>query len=226
MSIEVACIMMQKDETLLLDAWLRYHCKLFGAGNLFVIDNGSTNSLVSDILNTAEKKGVHVYRHLNQDDDYKAKGSIVAEMIRELDRTTPYDYYFPLDRDEFVACELEGEVLSCERDSILQELEKHKNNRSVLTTSCKYYNTPFQQNLYRRLGPDITTKCFFTKDACVALDHGYHLGQSILGNQQVRTKIIYFEFHHKPYFEFRRSCLQKISSLCTRLVEKNTKGLL
>ncbi len=39
----VACIVMQKDEIFLSRPWLAYHGHLFGFGNLFVLDNGSTD---------------------------------------------------------------------------------------------------------------------------------------------------------------------------------------
>lgn len=210
MGIKAACIMMQKDESVLLRAWIDYHSYLFGSENLYIVDNGSTHGLVTNVLTDAEHRGVHVYRQFNQNSDYKEKGTIVAELIRELDARNLYDFNFPLDCDEFIAVE-DSEGRSCERNRILQELERFREVKNVLATSAKYYHTPFQHNLYAKLAHPSTAKCFFARSACVALDHGNHLGESILGNKQVKTRIIYYEFHRKPFLEFRRSSLQKLS---------------
>jgi len=214
MGIKVACIMMQKDEFMLFDAWITYYSHLFSPPNLYVFDNGSTHHLMADKLLAAEQKGVHVYRDYNTKADFMAKGKIFADLIRQLDATTsdPYDFYFPLDCDEFIAVET-NDTRSCERKPILEELSCYKDVKNVLRIDSKYYTTPFQQNLYRRLMHNITTKCFFAKDACVDLDHGFHQGKSVLGKEQVRTGIIYFEFHCKPYLEYRRSCREKLSGL-------------
>ena len=204
--------MMQKDELILFDAWINYYSHLFLPSNLYVFDNGSTHHLMADKLLDAEHKGVHVYKEYDTKTDFMAKGEIFADLIHHLDASDPYDFYFPLDCDEFIAVEANGKR-SCERKAILEELHRYKDVKNVLTIDSKYYTTPFQKNLYRRLLYNITTKCFFAKGACVGLDHGFHQGKSVLGNEQVRTGIIYFEFHCKPYLEYRQSCREKLSGL-------------
>ena len=64
----VACLMMQKDEALLLRPWLLYHGLLFGFENLYVYDNGSTSDAVLAILREFAAVGVHV------DDAHTAPG--------------------------------------------------------------------------------------------------------------------------------------------------------
>ena len=57
----VRCITMQKDEGLLLDAWLRYYGYLFGFENIEVLDNGSRDRLTTGILEQFEAAGVVVH---------------------------------------------------------------------------------------------------------------------------------------------------------------------
>lgn len=65
----VACVMMQKDEAILLEPWLTYHGHLFGFSNLHVIDNGSTRADVQAVLHRFAALGVHVdYSHPSHDD--------------------------------------------------------------------------------------------------------------------------------------------------------------
>ena len=203
---------MQKDEVFLLRAWIQYYSYLFGSKNLYVFDNGSTDDRIASLLVDAEKKGVNVYRDFKEFDDFMEKGTIFADLIKKLDAEHPYDFYFPLDCDEFMAVQ-DGEGSSCQRDRILQALEQRRQEKNVLTISAKYYHTPFQKNLYAKLGHISTTKCFFSRGTCSSLDHGFHLGQSLSGTQKVKTNLIYYEFHRKPFLEFRRSSRQKISGL-------------
>lgn len=212
MGIKAACIMMQKNETFLLKGWIDYYSYLFGGNNLYIFDNGSTHNSILRLLSYAEGKGAHVYRNYNTYAHFTAKGTIFADLIQRLDSENPYDFYFPLDCDEFMAVE-DREGRSCLRKRIFQELEPLKGEMKVLTISSKYYHTPFQKNLYTRLAHVSTTKCFFARGSCASLDHGFHRGKSLLGQQQVKTKIIYYEFHRKPFLEFRRSSCQKISGL-------------
>ena len=96
MGIKVACIMMQKDELILFDAWINYYSHLFLPSNLYVFDNGSTHHLMADKLLDAEHKGVHVYKEYDTKTDFMAKGEIFADLIRHLDSSDPYDFIFHL----------------------------------------------------------------------------------------------------------------------------------
>ncbi len=72
--MRVACVVMQRDETLCLHPWLAYHGYLFGYDNLFVIDHGSDDRGVRETLRLFETLGVHMQR-LPASADYTQKGA-------------------------------------------------------------------------------------------------------------------------------------------------------
>jgi len=207
MSLRIALIMMQKNETILLDPWLRYHEAMISAQSIFVFDNGSSDPHTLETLKAAECRGVRVNRQHNQPQDYFATGIIVAELIKNLDRENPHDFYFPIDCDEFLACKVNGH-LSCSRDDLDRSLSDLIGNDKVLSISSKYYNSPYHPNRYSEV--DWCKKCFFAQGACQSLSFGFHEGTSKAGSDVAETNITYIEFHYKPYQEHRRLSKQKI----------------
>ena len=98
----VRCITMQKDEGLLLDAWLRYYGYLFGFENIEVLDNGSRDQLTRSILEQFEAAGVVVHRQYDTIEHFEGKGGIVAGIIEGWDEAGGYDFAVPCDVDEFL----------------------------------------------------------------------------------------------------------------------------
>jgi len=218
MSIKIALIMMQKNESLLLEPWIRYHADLICTSSIFIYDNGSTDAQTLKILATAENMGLKINRTYNHQKDYYARGEIFADLIKNLDASNAHDFYFPIDCDEFLACDLDGK-LSCQRDDILTSLAPLVRDGKVLTIPHKYVNSPYHINRYSK----ITTckKCFFAQGACEALSDGFHEGKSKNGSQERQTKITYIEFHYKPYADHMRLSAQKIDYLIPTLSRKN-----
>ncbi len=205
-------MMMQKNETILLDAWIRYHAELVGWENLFIFDNGSTASSVIRVLKEAESRGVNVFWEYSRVRSFLEKGLLVAELIQRLDGEDAYDFYFPLDCDEFLACHTESGP-SCCREDIEETLRPFMGSVDVLVIQSKFWNNPCLKNHY-----SISTssrKCFFAYGACEHLDQGYHDGRSRLGGGQARTGIVYVEFHYAPYHFHRQCCRQKLAGRLT-----------
>ena len=207
MSLRIALIMMQKNETLLLDPWLKYHEAMISAQSIFVFDNGSNDPHTLATLKAAEYRGVTVNRKYNQLQDYSTTGIIVAELIKDLDRENPHDFYFPIDCDEFLACKVNGQ-LSCSRDDLDRSLIDFIGNDKVLTIPRKYVNSPYHPNRYSEI--PWCKKCFFAQGACQSLVFGFHAGTSKAGSGEAETNITYIEFHYKPYQEHLRLSKQKI----------------
>ena len=69
------------------------------------------------ILRAAEKTGIAINKAFSQPKDYYNRGIIFCELINQLDRDNPHDFYFPIDCDEFLATDLNGN-LSCDREDI------------------------------------------------------------------------------------------------------------
>jgi len=210
MSLRIALIMMQKNETILLDPWLRYHEAMISDQSIFVFDNGSSDPHTLATLKAAECRGVSVNRTHNQLQDYFARGTIFAQFINHLDRENPHDFYFPIDCDEFLACTVNGQ-LSCSRDDLDRSLIDFIGNDEVLSIPRKYVNSPYHPNRYSEI--QWCKKCFFAQGACQSLVDGFHAGTSKAGSGEAETNITYIEFHYRPYQEHRRLSKQKIAYL-------------
>jgi hypothetical protein len=103
MSLRIALVMMQKNEGHLLEAWITYHRNLVDPASLFIFDNGSNDAHTLTILRAAEKTGIAINKDFCQDKDYFERGIIFCNLIKQLDRDDPHDFYFPIDCDEFLA---------------------------------------------------------------------------------------------------------------------------
>ena len=73
--MNIAILMMQKNESELLDKWLRYHGYLVGFENLYVYDNGSESQEIISLLEKYQQFGVNVDFEHNQRADFEGKGS-------------------------------------------------------------------------------------------------------------------------------------------------------
>jgi hypothetical protein len=219
--MKIACIMMQKDETILFDPWVLYHADLLGHGNLFIFDNGSTSASVIQSLQRARLNGANVFSEYSSRRDYRERGPLLANFIQELDHSSPFDFYFLLDCDEFLACQTDSGT-SCKRRDIEMALQPHVGSRDVLRIQHKFWHNPCRMHLYSVTHS--SPKCFFAQGACGSLDHGYHHGKSRLGSGEVATKIVYFEFHYKPYSLHRVSSRQHLSSVLTDFSRRSLRA--
>lgn len=188
---------MQKDEALRLRPWLDYYQNLFGAKSLFIIDNGSSIPSVVDALKKAEKHGATVDWSNKETSDFLRKELIVTDLVHFLDENDPHDFYFLLDCDEFLACDINGE-LHFDRKSILDTLNPYIKHKGVLFIGGKYWHNPYMPNMYyTRL--EWSPKCFFTRGTLKSLTGGYHDGESKYPEEKINVPIVYFEFHYLPY---------------------------
>lgn len=206
--MNIAILMMQKNEKDLLEPWIKYHADLFGAENIYIYDNGSTDKNVLLLLDKYKEEGIFVEKKFSSKADFESKGRIFSEKIQYLDVNKPYDFYFPLDCDEFLACKNEEGILSIARESIEQELVSHLDEPRVLTIGCAYDNSPIHADEY--LPQPNQRKCFFARNACLSLDLGFHEGKAVTTSEKVKTNIVYFHFHHKPYPEYIESAKEKL----------------
>jgi SAM-dependent methyltransferase len=202
--MQVACVMMQKDEDYLLGPWLAYHGELFGFKNLLVLDNGSQSSKTLKILDEFERRGVTVVRNFSSKADYERKGDIVAHAIRSLDATGAYDFVFPLDCDEFIVKRTPW-GFTFDALSIKAYLASLRNETRVLRVPFQLANNPFDEDFYIYFR---FHKTFFVGGTFQSLDHGYHDGKTKSGGVRV-VDLIYMHFHYVPYFMLRERAARK-----------------
>ncbi len=200
--------MMQKNEALLLDPWLRYHSHLFGAGSLFVLDNGSTDPAVLQRLEQAEAEGITVYRQYAEKEHFETKGTIFRQLIGALDPQA-FDFVMPLDCDEFVAHQaLDGQV-SCTPEAVRGYLaRRHLRDPRVLLIRGSHFNIPGRPGEYFFAAE---RKCFFAQGMLRAFGMGFHYGTSRHSNLEVRTELVHFHYRYKPFSSFDAHAREKLA---------------
>lgn len=204
--MKVRCVMMQKNEVILLEPWLKWHGYLFGFENLTVIDNGSTRPEITDILEKYERVGVNIRRDFDKAADFVNKGSAVAQVARDMPAAEPDEILIPIDCDEFVALWREGKICT-DRMKILahfEELARIPGHYRVVT------------NLFNILGrpgwfwPQGAGKVIFRRRSFGGVDHGFHHGQSNPCSTETVSSIVYYHFHNKPHAEYVTSAWNKL----------------
>lgn len=191
----VRCITMQKDEGLLLDAWLRFYGYLFGFENLEVLDNGSTDRLTRTILEQFEAVGVSVHRQYTGIEHFEGKGAIVAGIIEGWDRTHDYDFALPCDTDEFLAL-FTPDGLTCRRNQISTAMDALVGCEQALWMATSLLNVPSQPGWFH---PETFPKGFLPSRSILSLDSGYHVPQTRHREGTQRTDFTYLHYHNKPY---------------------------
>jgi hypothetical protein len=192
----VACLMMQKDEDHLLEPWIQYHAYLFGIENLFIWDNGSSSEQTKRILKEYQGKGLNVDFSYTTEVDFRRKGVILGDKIKELDSLERYDFYFPVDCDEFLVLRQPDDKVLSDRSSILRALMDLDQEIDALGMNWAYYNIIGHQGHFWGLPHK---KTFFRSGTFKIMDHGYHEGKSKLSEGRKDTDFAYMHYHHKPH---------------------------
>ncbi|NSY51298.1 glycosyltransferase family 2 protein [Agrobacterium tumefaciens] len=195
--MKIACLMMQKNEDILLEPWLRYYDHLFGAENIFLYDNGSETQTCREALKMGESMGSQVFYNYSEKKDFENKGSIFSAKIQELDKLGEYQMYFPLDCDEFIGVRNSDGTFSFDRDRIISEIALYKGAQRPLLVKQGLDNHP-EKSGYFRFSNQVR-KTFFPELMCKTLDHGFHDGQARTGNPGHTTNLVYLHYHYKPY---------------------------
>lgn len=204
--MKIACIMMQKNERELLDIWIQYHGSLFGYENLYIFDNGSDED-VKNVLEKYDGFGVNIFFDHNQPLDFENKGVIIGNLIKTLDKRGNHDFYFPLDCDEFLGCIDANGNVCCEKREIEAELSRLLNSQDLLMIKQQLFNHPASKSQFW-FRPD--RKCFFRKNTFYSLDVGFHWGVNIFNGPELRTNIIQFHFHNKPFDIAKKNAYEKL----------------
>ncbi|PHQ64559.1 MAG: hypothetical protein COC10_00275 [Sphingobium sp.] len=213
--------MMQKNEEDLLGPWLRYHSELFGAENLYVYDNGSSSPVIAEILAEAAANGVNVYLEHSEKADFENKGNIVADKIKQLDLLEEYDFFFPLDCDEFVGVLGDDGTASFRKQDIFDELEGVLGSKRVLFIDRGFDNHPERPG-YFRLSTDVK-KTFFAAHSCKSLDIGFHDGKSLHSEDRRHTRFVYAHYHSKPFEIVQRHTKEKLAGRMKDFSEESLK---
>lgn len=198
------CIMMQKDESLLLQSWIEYHAQIVSYNNLCVLDNGSTNQTVLDLLKTYKDLGVNVIYDFSKPEDFENKSEIVVNISQQYKDA---DFIFFLDCDEFLGVYHENQM-SFEKDVIEEYLKALPDDEQyVYIIDNIYNNMPFKLNCYQK---NHYTKVFFRGNTIASLDKGYYGGQTIKNGPLYCTNFLHIHMNHKPYGDLIKGTKEKM----------------
>ena len=192
----VAVVMMQRDEDRMLDPWLRYHAHVFGAGNLHVLDNGSSLPGVRERLERAAAEGVRIVTDYAGPEHAANRGVLIGGLLRELE-AEGFDFLMPLECNAFVAHQAPDGRVGCGPDTVLGHLNAdHKDDPRLLLIRGAYLNVPGQPGFYFFKNQ---RRCFFARGSVGGLDAGLHRGASRRSPEEVLTALVHVHYRFPPY---------------------------
>lgn len=195
MTFKAAVVMVVKNEDDLIEPWLFFHGHLFSYENLYVFDNGSSNPKTLEVLDRYSKLGVNVDYSRKTLEDYKSRSLWLGAFFRKLGEQG-YDFILPIDCDEFLTLREIDRTIQCNREPILQELEKIAGKHAIFQAYHSYPNLIGKPGVY--LGwPQ--QKHFFSQRSFNTTDHGFHNVTGTEGATLVNTEFGYIHFHYKPF---------------------------
>lgn len=192
----VACIMMQKDEGELLRTWVEYHKNLFGAHNLFIFDNASRDQLTLDILQKYKDDGISINCRFTDLEAHVRKSSIFGDLIRVLDQARYFDFFIPIDCDEFFVLRNGLGSVTADTSLIHAELDSLMEHDQALGIDRAYYNILSQPDHFFDWPH---RKTFFRAGTFESMDSGFHEGKSSKAEGKFETRFAHVHYHHKPY---------------------------
>ena len=201
--MRVACVMMQRNEDLCLHPWMVWHGHLFGFENLYVIDHGSDDRVVQEILLRFEALGAHIMR-MPAAANYRLKGEYTTAIMRILQNSGNYDFLLPLDCDEFVVMRGTNGAPNCEPVEILDYLSQLEGE--VFSVSENFLNILGHPEQFFALP---YSKIFFRSGSVHEVDHGSHC--CLDNTPGAPCRLVYVHFHHKHYARQRQASLEKLS---------------
>jgi hypothetical protein len=202
----VACLMMLKDEGELLRTWIEYHGRLFGRHNLFIYDNASTDPHTLAILRKYGDYGYSINRQFSDPNAHLRKGHIFGGMISALEATGHFDFFLPIDCDEFFVLR-EGNGITTLPAAIHAELDSLREQEQVLFLDTAFYNMLGRPEHYFKWSH---RKNFFRSGTFGTMDAGFHEAQARTASGRHDTRFAHMHYHHKPYAVLVEHCKNKL----------------
>lgn len=204
----VKCITMQRDEDILLEAWIRYHGYLFGFENLLVFDNNSTHSEVIATLRFYERLGVDVRWEHRTGADFVGRGGHFRNIVRHWDATADYDFALPLNCDEFL-CVFTRDGISCRRSLIDSHFEALRGSEAPLAIDIGLDNVPQRPGWFSaRHRP----KRFLAARTVAEIDHEHREIRTDRSDAPRSTNFARLHVHNKPIEALKRSARAKLDA--------------
>lgn len=197
---------MTKDDSALIETWIRYHGNLIGYDNLHILDN-STDTRIKNFYKQTSHLGYHL--HIYPECNLNTAESFINGIKNRVKHTCNFVTKF--DTDEFLVVHDNGKYI-CNPEILNQEI-----NQLDTGTNHYFYNSlPFYDSLKPTLAstyfapPEVHTntdyKQIFTTKYEQQVDLGCHGSRDIVGNNKKLTIIHY----HRQDFQTQISNLKKV----------------
>lgn len=204
----VACLMMMKNEEQLIEPWLVYHGYMFGFENLYVWDNGSTSNEIKGILYKYENKGVNVDFSKNTKEDFHLKGVRLGDKISELDSENAYDFFLPLDCDEFLVLKAtDDRIIRANKKLIHDAFNSLESERVVFEVNFNYPNILHEPKMFYGWAHQ---KRFFSQKSFNGMDKGFHNANIMDGISQKISPFGHIHYHFKPLDTMKQHSAEKL----------------
>lgn len=213
-ALRQAAICMQKNEGNLLRLWYRYHCRIFGKDNIYIIDNNSDDPVTKFILQ--EIRDIHPSSISETPASYSVdqKGIAVKELISEI--KSQYDIVFPLDCDEFLyVINDQGAMVNDSNSIMIESSTFHKSQLPLARISNSLINIPRSSNGYVLTN---IKKSALRSDINLYLDAGFHFYDWSKSCSTISEALIYqsnfghLHMHNKPFEFLLRSATEKLKN--------------
>ena len=206
--MNIACLMMQKNKKTLIEPWLIYHGNLFGYPNIYVWDNGSTRKEIFPIIEKYAHKGVNFLDGARRHEKYKEKGVLFGNIIRNLERFKYYDFFIPIDCDEFIclAKTNENEIIT-DFDKIFEEFSRIEQDVSLVKIGYNFPNNI--QSPGHFFGWEYDKK-FVRSGAFLRMDHGGHYIETRNQTNYAESNLAFIHFCFRSYEEAKENALDKL----------------
>lgn len=206
--LDVRVVMMQRDEGVMLEKWLRHYVRLFGWSNLTIFDNGSTDDRTLAILKVATNEGADVRMGFGGLTDFRLKHEHFGNVIRSWDAELDYDFALPVDCNEMLAV-FSGNCLTIDRDAVLAEFRRLRGIQQALRIDMSLFNVSGRRGWY--CANHHFVKSFLPARTLGSLDFGLHDARSGVADGFTTTRLTYLHHHNRPLPEARRLALRKLS---------------
>lgn len=174
-------VLMTKDEWPLIKSWVLYHCALFGAENIYVLDSSGPGPALEFLISSSQNLG---FFHISA----PTEGLSYAENAINLLMTSlmySCDFLMKVDTDEFVTLLSPKQDALYDVESIRSYFDHLPVNGTIYrlpwffenfpTSGCTMDNDPAQDSIVFD-GPRLYAKAFVAAPSFLRMDLGAHVG--------------------------------------------------
>ncbi len=202
-----AVLMMQKNEGILLQAWIDYYTYIYSPHQIYIYDNGSTDQLTLEILDAAKSLDINVFSMPGKE-FFCNKGDIFLSFIKT--NRSKYDYFYLVDCDEFLV-----RFNGYENFNIVKNLIPEESDSSIelYRINSAIWNVPKTTSGYYHEMRKLIVKNNFNGDH---IDFGLHLfdfknNTDMYDARKIAaTSIGLLHFHNRPFDVMVKTVKEKL----------------